>query len=184
MKVRSSKMKNLQELVYEFNEANGFPVNSLLLDKNGPAKKPLWVLWYIKIIGYLLLILGRISVWVDKLTTKLGYRDPRIFRCHIMVDELGEILVAMSNNDEIEVADGLADLSYVLNGTAVLYNLPLETIFREVHRSNLTKGFVPGQDGRVKGLYRPATYSPPNIKTAIIVGRKTKDGGTTDVIDN
>jgi len=184
LKVRSSKMRNLQDLVREFNEANGFPVNSLLLNKNGPAKGPLWVLWYVKIIGYILLILGRISVWLDKLTTKLGHRDPRIFRCHIMVDELGETLVAISNNDEIEVADGLADLAYVLFGTAVLHNIPLETIFREVHRSNLTKGFIPGQDGRIKGLYRTKKYSPPNIKAAIYVGRKMNDGGTTDVVDN
>jgi len=171
-------MKNLQDLVCEFNKANKFPINSLLLDKNGPAKRPLWVLWYVKTIGYLLLILGRISMWVDKLATKLGCRDPRIFRCHIMVDELGETLVAISNNDEIEVADGLADLAYVLVGTAILHNIPLETVFREVHRSNLTKGFIPGQDGRIKGLYRSAEYSPPDIEAAIIVGRQRKDGGT------
>jgi len=176
-------MKNLQDLVREFNEANKFPVNSMPLDKNGLAMKPVWVLWFIKIAGYLLLIIGRICVWTDKLTTKIGHRDPRIFRCHIMIDELGETLVAISNNDEIETADGLADLAYVLFGTAILHNLPLETIFREVHRSNLTKGFIPGQDGRIKGLYRAAKYSPPDIKKAILEGRKKNDGGTIDLLD-
>jgi len=176
-------MKNLQNLVLEFNELNGFPVNSMLLDKNGSSKKPVWVLWFVKIVGFILLIIGRICVWIDKLMTKLKCRDPRIFRCHILVDELGETLVSIANNDEIETADGLADLAYVVFGTAILHNIPLETVFREVHRSNMTKGFIHGQDGRVKGLYRSAKYSPPDIKKAILEGRQKKDGGTIDLLE-
>lgn len=175
--------KKMQDLVREFHEKNGFPVNNMILDKDGPLRKPRWVLWFIKIIGYQLLILGKISVWVDKLTSKLGCNDPRIFRCHILVDELGETLVAISNNDEIETADGLADLTYVLLGAAVIHNIPLETVFREVHRSNMTKGFHHGTEGRVPGLYRSDSYSPPNIKKAIIVGRKINDGGTVDLLE-
>jgi phosphoribosyl-ATP pyrophosphohydrolase len=172
-------MQNMQDLVREFHKKNGFPVNNMLLDKDGPLRKPKWVLWFIKIIGYQLLILGRISVWLDKLTSKLNCNDSRVFRCHILVDELGETLVAISNNDEIETADGLADLTYVLLGAAVIHNIPLETVFREVHRSNMTKGFHRGKEGRVTGLYRSDTYSPPNIEAAIIVGRQVGDGGTT-----
>ena len=175
--------KNLQDLVREFHTKNGFPVNNLILNKTGKCGKPFWVLLFIRFIGNILLILGRICVWIDKITTKLKCRDPRIFRCHILVDELGETLVAISKNDEIETADGLADLIYVLLGAAVIHNIPLETVFKEVHRSNLTKGFHQGEEGRIKGLYRSEKYSAPNIKKAILEGRQKKDGGTVNLLE-
>lgn len=39
----------------------------------------------------------------------------------------------------IEVADGLADQLYVIFGTALAFGIPIESVFAEVHRSNMTK---------------------------------------------
>lgn len=39
----------------------------------------------------------------------------------------------------IGIADGLADLLYVVFGTALSFGIPIESVFAEVHRSNMTK---------------------------------------------
>lgn len=39
----------------------------------------------------------------------------------------------------IEVADGLADMLYVTFGTALSFGIPIESVFAEIHRSNMTK---------------------------------------------
>lgn len=64
--------------------------------------------------------------------------------------------------DKVQVADGIADLLYVVIGTAVACGIDIEPIFQEVHRSNMTK-FIDGtfrEDGKyVKG----PNHSKPNI---------------------
>lgn len=62
----------------------------------------------------------------------------------------------------IEIADAIGDLLYVVLGTAVACGLDSEAIFKEIHRSNMTK-FIDGQrraDGKwIKG----PSYTPPNL---------------------
>jgi predicted HAD superfamily Cof-like phosphohydrolase len=92
--------------------------------------------------------------------------DLRRSREALMTEELRELLAAMHAEDLIEIADGLADLLYVVFGTAVAYGIPMDDVFEEVHRSNMTKlGFdgkpVIGAAGkRLKG----PGYVPPNIR--------------------
>ena len=66
----------------------------------------------------------------------------------------------------VDTADAIADLMYVVLGTAVACGIDIEPIFQEVHRSNLTK-FVDGtfrEDGKyVKG----PNYSPANLEPLI-----------------
>jgi predicted HAD superfamily Cof-like phosphohydrolase len=64
-----------------------------------------------------------------------------------------------------EVADGLADAKYVINGCAVALGIPFDAIFNEVHRSNMSKRNADGtinyrDDGKI---LKPETYSPPQI---------------------
>jgi predicted HAD superfamily Cof-like phosphohydrolase len=51
--------------------------------------------------------------------------------------------------DPKKLTKELADLLYIVYGTAVTFGLPLEEVFTEVHRSNMSKL---GADG--KPLYR------------------------------
>lgn len=89
--------------------------------------------------------------------------DPRLLRAHLMVEELGELLSALAMGDEVGVLDGLADLIYVVNGTAVAFDLPLQAAFEEVHRSNMTKEVKAGGDKDVRCRKKGDTYQPPNI---------------------
>lgn len=65
-----------------------------------------------------------------------------------------------------EIADALADLLYVVYGTAVATGIDIEPIFAEVHRSNMSK-FIDGHkraDGKwIKG----PSYSPANLEPLI-----------------
>ena len=69
----------------------------------------------------------------DSLTTQLSRR------ALMAVEELAEWIEAHVAGDIVEAADAISDRLYVLLGDAVATGLPLERIFDEVHRSNLTK---------------------------------------------
>ncbi len=60
-------------------------------------------------------------------------------RALMAVEELAEWIEAHVAGDIVEAADALGDRLYVLLGDAVAAGLPLERVFDEVHRSNLTK---------------------------------------------
>lgn len=101
--------------------------------------------------------------------------DTRMIRGKLMVGELAETIRALANRDEVELADGLADLDYVVNGTAESYLIPLGLVHDEVHRSNMTKSTVQqsvanhtGDKGKGPG------YSPPRIAEAIEAGRSVE----------
>ncbi len=84
--------------------------------------------------------------------------------------ELEELEAAILDNDLVEIADALADLLYFVYGTGVAYGLDLETIFAEVHRSNMSKERPLGGGDRkaVKGN----NYSPPDIESIISKGKR------------
>jgi predicted HAD superfamily Cof-like phosphohydrolase len=97
-----------------------------------------------------------------------GQLDPglRASRQALMEEELHELLDAMGAEDLVDIADGLADLLYVVFGTAVAYGIPMDDVFAEVHQSNMSKLGPDGQpiigpDGkRLKGPF----YRPPDIR--------------------
>jgi predicted HAD superfamily Cof-like phosphohydrolase len=66
-------------------------------------------------------------------------------------------------------ADAIADLIYVCIGAALDYGIPLDRVFAEVHRSNMTKIGADGHVGyRADGkVIKGPGYSPPNIHAAI-----------------
>jgi predicted HAD superfamily Cof-like phosphohydrolase len=84
--------------------------------------------------------------------------DHRMLRVHLMLEELAELTVAMAKCDKLNALDGVADLQYVLSGTAHIMQLKLDEAFDEVHRSNMTK---PVSDIRCtnKEGYEPADLS-------------------------
>jgi predicted HAD superfamily Cof-like phosphohydrolase len=87
-------------------------------------------------------------------------------RIALMAEEFDELTKAMHCGDIVAIADGLADLLYVVYGSAVAYGLDMEPLFEEVHRSNMTKvGGKKRADGK---LVKPKTYDPPNLNKIIM----------------
>lgn len=86
-------------------------------------------------------------------------------RVDLIQEEADEFQEAASVKDMVGMADALADLLYVTFGAAGALGIPIEKIFNEVHRSNMTKLFPDGTahyypSGKVM---KPDTFSPPNI---------------------
>ena len=82
-------------------------------------------------------------------------------RLKLIKEELAELEAAMAEGNLIGIADGLADLLYVVYGTAVSYGMDIRPIFDEVHRSNMAKvGGAKREDGKV---LKPDGWAAPNL---------------------
>lgn len=96
---------------------------------------------------------------IDQETQRLRY--------HLICEELEELGASFGEPqiapyDIDGIADALGDLLYVVLGAAVSCGIDMESVFAEIHRSNMTK-FIDGhkrEDGKwIKG----PSYSPANI---------------------
>jgi len=102
-------------------------------------------------------------------TLRIPTREERNLCIELMAEELSETEDAMSLNPPVgelgaqlvDVADGLADLLYVVLYTCNVYGMDIEPIFDEVQRSNMTKKGGP-KSSTGKQL-KPTTYSPPDL---------------------
>lgn len=93
--------------------------------------------------------------------------DPLACRAHLLTEELGEMLEAMVENDEVRALDGAADLLYVLLGTAAIFDWPLAQAFDEVHASNMTKERQPDDPHAARVRAKGPNYRPPNIESIL-----------------
>lgn len=86
-------------------------------------------------------------------------------RMSLCLEEMNEFITAVIRNDLGEIADGAADLIYVLVGTCISYGIPIDRIFQEVHRSNMTKTPVKAAEGEKYGTKTPKgpDYKAPQI---------------------
>jgi predicted HAD superfamily Cof-like phosphohydrolase len=66
-------------------------------------------------------------------------------RARLLLEETRETVEALATGDRVAFADGLADLIYVAIGAALAYGIPLEEVWSEVQRSNMSK-FVKCED--------------------------------------
>lgn len=87
----------------------------------------------------------------------------------ILDEEVEELRRAVAEADVVGVADALADILYVICGTAYCYGIDLDAAFEEVHRSNMTKLGPQGQpiyrsDGKV---LKGPRYEPPDLARAL-----------------
>ncbi len=90
--------------------------------------------------------------------------DPRtdLVRLHLIAEEgVAELALALGERDRVKVADALADLAYVLFGAAATWGVPLQEVFDEVHRSNMTKAVRAPGDTRLRD--KGATYEPADV---------------------
>jgi predicted HAD superfamily Cof-like phosphohydrolase len=99
----------------------------------------------------------------DSPTPDIGlYRDLRL---SLITEEFRELREALAVNDVIGVSDALADLLYVVIGSALQWGIPIERVFTEVHRSNMTKtSGAKRADGKI---LKGPNYSPPDLRSVI-----------------
>ena len=96
---------------------------------------------------------------------ELPSKEERQLRMNLLAEEYNEYLTGELNNDIEEICDALADMAVIILGTSLSYGIPLDKVFEEVHRSNMTK-VVDGKvvrraDGKIT---KGPNYEPPNIK--------------------
>lgn len=86
-------------------------------------------------------------------------------RTALLEEEVQEFAAASDARDLVGIADALADIVYVVYGTALTYGIDLDLVLREVHRSNMSKLDLDGkpilrEDGKV---LKSGQYFRPQI---------------------
>jgi len=92
-------------------------------------------------------------------------RDLARLRIGLLEEEVSEFAAAAEQQDLVGIADALADIAYVIYGTALTYGIDLDAVLREVHRSNMSKLGGDGKpllrdDGKV---IKSERYVPPDL---------------------
>lgn len=103
--------------------------------------------------------------------------DLLALRVRLLEEEAGEFAEAVRNRDLVEITDALADMLYVILGTACVSGIDMDPVFEEVHRSNMTK--LPPSGGRGKPRKGP-NYSPPDIRGVLVRQGWRESRGTDD----
>ena len=94
-------------------------------------------------------------------TPSIPDEPTQILRKRLIQEEFEELQEAMQEKDLPSIAKELADLLYVVYGTAVSLGIDMEPVFQEVHRSNMSKvGGYKREDGK---WVKPPTYSPASL---------------------
>lgn len=100
--------------------------------------------------------------------TSVGFpsRERVELRQRLLREEYLEWLQAVSERDMVEVADALADMVYIIAGTALEFGIPLDRVWDEVQRSNMAK--VDPVSGRVNRredgkILKPEGWTGPRI---------------------
>lgn len=91
-------------------------------------------------------------------------------RQRLLREEYFEWLSAVANRDMVETADALADMVYIIVGTALEFGIPLNRVWDEVQRSNMAK--VDPVSGRVRRredgkILKPTGWTPPRISECL-----------------
>jgi predicted HAD superfamily Cof-like phosphohydrolase len=98
--------------------------------------------------------------------------DELLGRVRMELEELAEWIESHVADDLVKVADAWADRCYLLFGDAVATGLPVEEVFREVHRSNMTKSAAHPSTGK-------AVKSDRYVAPSIAIGAVPLGLGTT-----
>ena len=96
--------------------------------------------------------------------------DPaeRELRIRLLKEEYEEYIQGECKSDLENIAKELADIIYIVCGTAASYGIPLDRVFESVHASNMAK-LVDGKpvrraDGKI---LKPEGWQPPDIKRVL-----------------
>lgn len=122
-------------------------------------------------------LLGKIAAPVEAIRDEDDHRYTRL----LIQNKSDELIASMIAGDLVGIADGLADVLYVVIGMAAAYGIDIQEVFDEVHRSNLSKTVWSEEEQRYliekdefgKAI-KPPTYSPADIKP--IIDRQIENG--------
>ena len=96
--------------------------------------------------------------------------ETKQLRVRLIQEEFDELKESMATGNLASVAKEMADLLYVVYGTAVSYGIDMKPVFQEVHRSNLSKvGGYKRADGK---WMKPPTYSPAKLEPILEAQRE------------
>jgi predicted HAD superfamily Cof-like phosphohydrolase len=111
----------------------------------------------------------KFEISIQAAPTELDENTKRL-RLRLIQEEFDELKESMVTGDLAAVAKEMADLLYVVYGTAVSYGIDMEPVFHEVHRSNLSKvGGYKRADGK---WVKPPTYSPASLEPILDTQRE------------
>ena len=120
------------------------------------------------------------DIMVQRAPTVVDERT-RALRERLIQEEFDELKEAMAKDDLPAIAKEMADLLYVVYGTAVSYGIDMDPVFREVHRSNMSKvGGYKREDGK---WVKPAAYSPAAI-APILAEQSLRTGRIAESLDD
>jgi predicted HAD superfamily Cof-like phosphohydrolase len=90
--------------------------------------------------------------------------EARELACALIEEEAAEFRAAVEASDLVEIADAVADLVWVTFEAALTFGIPIEAVFAEVRRSNLTK-IVSGERVMTAAgkIVKGRNYSPPDL---------------------
>lgn len=93
--------------------------------------------------------------------------DGMMFRVKFLREEVEELVTAWGKKDLPDAADALVDVVYVALGTMYLMGLPLDALWDEVQRANMTKVRAGNADeskrGSVLDVVKPPGWIAPDI---------------------
>jgi predicted HAD superfamily Cof-like phosphohydrolase len=94
--------------------------------------------------------------------------NERELRMRLMKEEYKEYKKAEKANDLVNLASELADIIYIACGTAVSYGIPLNEVFEEVHKANMSKlidgKVIRREDGKIQ---KPEGWKPADIESIL-----------------
>ena len=105
----------------------------------------------------------------QSLTKELSLKgDQQKLYMNLITEEYKETLEAFQNNDLVEVADGLADMVWVIMGMCSSCGIEFNKVWEEVRSSNMSK-FVNGKAIKNNSgkIMKHDTYFKPDIKKVL-----------------
>ncbi len=90
---------------------------------------------------------------------------------NLILEEFNELWPTLYETGNLaEAAKEMADLIYVVVGCAIEFGIPLDKVWNEVQKSNMSK--ADPETGRVKKredgkILKPDNYTPPNIEVIL-----------------
>jgi predicted HAD superfamily Cof-like phosphohydrolase len=96
-------------------------------------------------------------------------KDPQTeLYMRLVQEEFDETLDAFTKGDTVELADGIADMVWVLMGLASSAGIPFDAVWDEVKASNMSKvvdgKILKREDGKVM---KPESYFKPDLNAVL-----------------